>query len=105
MTRDDDPAPDWVTNREADEGIPTVRQPESLQDPPDLSFESQPWARYVGSGAWGRLAALTIHRARLRRQSFEVPGIPWLAIGVGSALAALLIAGIALISLLASWMS
>lgn len=105
MTRDDAPAPAWVTDRDADEGIPTVGQPHPLQDPPDLSFESQPWARYVGAGAWERLTTVTVHRARQRRRGYEPPGIPWLAIGIGTALAALLAAGLALLVGLASSMT
>lgn len=94
MTERDEPVPAWVLSREADEGVPTVAMPEPVQEPSDLYLESQPWARYVAHGGLERFAALTIHRAKLRRQGYEVPGIPWLTIVAVSVSAGLLIGGL-----------
>jgi hypothetical protein len=90
----DQPVPDWVLNRKTDEGIPTVGMPEPVQEPPSLYLESQPWGRYTTHGGLERFAALTIHRARLRRQGYEIPSIPWLTIVVVSVSAGLLIGGV-----------
>ena len=45
MAKHDDPVPEWVLNREADEGVPTVGMPEPVEEQPDLYLESQQWAR------------------------------------------------------------
>ena len=90
----DDPVPEWVLNREADEGVPTVGMPEPVQEPPDLYLESQPWARYTAQGGLERFAALTIRRARRRLQGQEFPRTPWLTIVLVSVCAGVLMAGV-----------
>jgi hypothetical protein len=99
---DEEPVPDWVTDRETDEGVPTTGMPEPVQEPSDLYLESQPWARYAGAGGLERMAAMTIHRQRLRSQGYAVPRVPWLAIAVGSLLAVLMVGGL---FLLAQWVA
>jgi hypothetical protein len=94
VAKHDDPVPEWVLDREADDGVPTVGMPEPVQEPPNLYLESQPWARYAAHGGLERFAALTVHRARLRREGYEIPSIPWLAIVAVSVSAGLLMAGL-----------
>jgi hypothetical protein len=79
--------------------------PEPIQEPPDLYLESQPWAKYTGAGMYQRLAAMSIRRQRLRDQGKEVPRVPWLAMGVGAVLAALMVGGVFLLVLLVQWIA
>lgn len=94
MAKHDDPVPKWVLNREAVEGVPTLGMPEPVEEPPALYLESQPWARYTAHGGLERFAALTIHRARRRRQGQQFPRTPWLTIALVSLFAGLLMAGL-----------
>jgi hypothetical protein len=71
--------------------------PEALTEQPDLSFERNREARWIGDVMGMRLAALALARRARRRRGEEVLPLPWAAIAVTATLAAAAIVAIGLL--------
>lgn len=71
--------------------------PEALTEQPDLSFERNREARWIGDVMGMRLAALALARRARRRRGEEVLPLPWAAIAVTAALAVAAIVAIGLL--------
>ena len=92
-------------NPEAPEikGLPTgAGTPEAVTEQPDLRFEHQAEAKWLGDPFGLRLFALALTARKRRARGDAVSPAPWLAVAVTAAIA---VAAIALIWLVATWLT
>ncbi len=66
--------------------------PEAVTEQPDLSFERNREARWLGDVMGMRIAALALVRRARRRRGEEVLPLPWAAIAGTAAVAAMAVA-------------
>ena len=69
--------------------------PEAVTEQPDLSFERNAEARWIGDVMGMRIAALALVRRARRQRGEEVPPLPWAAIAVTAGAAAAVVVAVA----------
>lgn len=69
--------------------------PEAVTEQPDLSFERNREARWIGDVMGMRIAALALVRARRRQRGEDVLPLPWAAIASTAAAAAVVVVAVA----------
>ncbi|MGE5225395.1 MAG: hypothetical protein ACM3OO_00800 [Planctomycetaceae bacterium] len=75
------------------EGLPTgAGTPEAVTEQPDLRFEHQAEAKWLGDPFGLRLFAVALTARKRRARGDAVSPAPWLAVGVTAAIAVALIA-------------
>ena len=83
-------------------GLPTgAGTPEAVTEQPDLRFEHQAEAKWLGDPFGLRLFAVALTARKRRAHSDAVSPAPWLAVGVTAAIA---VAVIAVVWLVATWL-
>jgi hypothetical protein len=83
-------------------GLPSgAGAPEAVTEQPDLRFEHQAEARWLGDPFGLRLFALALTARKRRARGDAVSPAPWLAVGVTAAIA---VALIAVVWLVARWL-
>jgi hypothetical protein len=76
-------------------GLPTgTGAPEAVTEQPDLRFEHQAEAKWLGDPFGLRLFAVALTARRRRARGDTVSPAPWLAIGLTVAIAAAVIVGV-----------